>query len=146
MDRAAAEDIVQETFVKIWERRTQFTTWLGLRSYIYTIVRRDSANWLRGDRSTREKNDLLASDPTIQSSKLEDIIRAEVFRHLQDTVQTLPNQCRQVVTLIFMEGKSTKQVAQQLDVSQATVKVQKSRGLKLLRLRLPGKLFSSSVS
>ncbi len=136
-DKAGAQDIVQEAFLKIWEKHHQFSHWMVLKSYLYTTVRHDSSRWFRRKQriGIQEQTVVeIASSPT--SNALQDLIRAEVYRQLQAGVDTLPTQCRQVVTLLFMEGKSTREVADTLQVSQATVKVQKGRGLRLLRHRL----------
>jgi RNA polymerase sigma-70 factor (ECF subfamily) len=136
-DGAAAEDIVQESFIKIWERRAQFFHLAVLKSYLYTTVRNDSLQWLRREnrKQTKERTSQ-QGEPDNERSKLEDLIRAEVIRELSSGVQTLPPQCRQVISL-FYEGKNTREVAETLQISQGNVKVQKGRGLKLLRKRLP---------
>ncbi|WP_431213806.1 RNA polymerase sigma factor [Puia sp. P3] len=136
-DWPAAEDIVQEAFVKIWERRTQFYQFVVLKSYLYTTVRNDSLQWLRRE-NRKQAKDLSSQqeEPDNQRSKLEDLIRAEVIRELSAVVETLPPQCRQVISL-FIEGKNTREVAQTMQISQGNVKVQKGRGLKLLRKQLP---------
>jgi len=136
-DWAAAEDIVQEAFVKIWERRTQFFQMAVLKSYLYTTVRNDSLQWLRRENRKQSKKQafqLIKRDN--ERDKLEDLIRAEVFRELSESVETLPPQCRQIISLIF-DGKNTREVAETLQISQGNVKVQKGRGLQLLRQRLP---------
>jgi len=136
-DWAAAEDIVQEAFVKIWERRTQFFQFAALKSYLYTTVRNDSLQWLRREnRKQAKEHTSQQGEPDNERSQLEYLIRAEVFRELNAGVQTLPPQCRQIITLIF-EGKNTREVAENLQISQSSVKAQKGRGLGLLRKRLP---------
>jgi RNA polymerase sigma-70 factor (ECF subfamily) len=136
-DWAAAEDIVQEAFVKIWERRAQFLQFAVLKSYLYTTVRNDSLQWLRREnrKQTKERTSQQGEQDN-ERSKLEDLIRAEVIRELIAGVEILPPQCRQVISL-FYEGKNTREVAETLQISQGNVKVQKGRGLELLRKRLP---------
>ena len=136
-NEAAAKDIVQEAFVKIWDRRAIFFRFVPLKSYLYTTVRHDSLRWLREEiRKHSTEHTFQLREPYKVRSKLEDLIRAEVFRELKAGVQTLPPQCRQVISLIF-EGKNTREVAEILQTTQGTVKVQKGRGLQLLRKRLP---------
>jgi RNA polymerase sigma-70 factor (family 1) len=134
-DGAAAEDIVQEAFVKIWERRSQFFQFAVLKSYLYTTVRNDSLQSIRRQNRKQQK-ERTAGAPDEERSKLEDLIRAEVFRELNAGVQTLPPQCRKVITL-FLQGKNTREVAETLQISSDNVKAQKGRGLELLRRRLP---------
>lgn len=134
-DWAASEDIVQEAFVKIWERRAQFHQFAVLKSYLYTTVRNDSFQSLRR-KSRQEEKERTASQPDEEQSKLEDMIRAEVYRELDAGVQSLPSQCRRVIDL-FQQGKNTREVAETLQISIGNVKVQKGRGLLLLRQRLP---------
>jgi RNA polymerase sigma-70 factor (ECF subfamily) len=136
-DWAAAEDIVQEAFVKIWERRTLFFKFAVLKSYLYTTVRNDSLQWLRREnRKQMKERTSQQGEPDNERSKLEDLIRAEVFRELNAGVQTLPPQCRQVISLIF-DGKNTREVAEALQISESNVTTQKGRGLQLLRKRFP---------
>jgi RNA polymerase sigma-70 factor (family 1) len=136
-DWASAEDIVQEAFVKIWERRTQFFQFAVLKSYLYTTVRNDSLQWLRREnRKQMKERNSQQEQPDKERSKLEDLIRAEVLRELNAGVRTLPPQCQQIITLI-LEGKNTREVAETLQTTQGNVKVQKGRGLELLRKRLP---------
>ena len=136
-DPAAAKDIAQEAFLKVWERRSIFTRFAGLKAYLYTIVRHDSSKWKTRQRQSEGSQRPGVFDEEGTSNALQDLVRAEVYRELQAGVRTLPTQCRQVMTLLFMEGKTPREVAEALQVTTDTVKVQKGRGLKLLRRRLP---------
>jgi RNA polymerase sigma-70 factor (family 1) len=136
-DQTAAEDIAGESLLKIWERRPTFSNYKVLRSYLYSTVRNASMNWLKAEkRGEVHKNELAVRAEVSESSVLENIVRAEVFNDVYAAFSKLPPKCRQIISMIFFEGKNTRQVAEELNLSIGTVKTQKARGLTLLRNRL----------
>src|ERR1700689_1849067 len=136
-DQAAAEDITEESFLKIWDRRETFSNYKVLRSFLYSTVRNASLNWLKTKkRQAVHKKELAIQTEVFESSVLENIVRAEVFNDVYAAFAKLPPRCRQIISMIFFEGKNAREVAEELNLSIGTVKTQKARGLMLLRNRL----------
>lgn len=136
-DQAAAEDVAEGALLKIWERHTNFYNYQVLRSFLYRVVHNDSVNWIkyRERRGAHEKEMALHAE-FAEASVLENIVRAEVFNDVYAAFAKLPPRCRQIISMIFFEGKKTREVAEELDLSIGTVKTQKARGLMLMRNHL----------
>jgi RNA polymerase sigma-70 factor (family 1) len=138
-NQPAAEDIAEECLLKIWNRRDQFFEFNFLKSFLYKTVRNACIDWLRVENGHQLHHIAIAA-LAVQQEKtaMENIIQAEVFRELHTVLDTLPPQCRKVVTMFYMEGKPVRQIATELQVAIGTVKKHKKRGLILLKKRLPG--------
>jgi len=136
-DPAAAEDIAGESFLKIWNRRQDFQTFVSLKSYLYTIVRNACFDWIRKNKT--EAGMLVGAAALLENAEascLEHLIAAEAYHQLYDAIDTLPVQCRTIIRLSYLEGKSGKEVAAALHIDHTTVRTQKHRGIMLLRKRL----------
>ncbi|HEY4153789.1 MAG TPA: RNA polymerase sigma-70 factor [Puia sp.] len=152
-DQAAAEDIAEESFIRVWEKREIFFQFSVLKSYLYTTVRNAGINWLYENRKYRNlQNELGQNTRLSEGNPLELIIHAELFREMYSALDKLPPKCRQIVTMLFIEGKKVKDVARELQLSTGTIQTQKTRGLMLLRkyplnflLLLGSFLYSSGV-
>jgi RNA polymerase sigma-70 factor (family 1) len=136
-DHAAAEDIVEEAFIVVWDKRESFDHYKVLRSFLYTSVRNACLNLIkRKARHSAHERRIAVSAELTESSILENMVRAEVFRDVYLAFEKLPPKCREIFSLIFFEGKNIRDVAAELKLSVNTVKAQKRRGLLLLRNKL----------
>ena len=136
-DQAVSEDIAEEAFIKVWERRVECRHFLSLKAYLYTTVRNASIDWLRKSRSqARAVKGILPLLEQTEQSRLELLIMTETCRGLHAAINELPVQCQKVVRLSYLEGKTLKQVAAELQIEVGTVQSQKNRGLMLLRKKL----------
>ncbi|HEX4374057.1 MAG TPA: RNA polymerase sigma-70 factor [Puia sp.] len=136
-DQAVAEDIVEEIFIMVWNKREKFNHFKVLRSFLYSSVRNACLNWIK-QKARHAKHEKRIADFTdiSESSHLEKLVRAEVFRDVNTAFEKLPPKCRKIISMIFFEGKKVREVAEELNLSIGTVKTQKARGLMLLRNRL----------
>lgn len=133
----ASEHIAADAFMKLWERRSNFAQVVAIKSFLYTIVRNASIDWVRKTQTDKHSATfLIDSIPQLEKTSLELLITAEIYRQLHSAINTLPTQCRDVITLSFIEGKKLKEVATELNIAVGTVKSQKSRGLTLLKKHL----------
>jgi RNA polymerase sigma-70 factor (ECF subfamily) len=130
---AAAEDLLQETFLQIHRARQTYTPPRPVRPWIYAITRHVALMHLR---SGRRRKEILADyqlpevpvPPEIE--KLAD--RATVHRMLAD----LPRSAQEVLILHHLLGLSFQEVGQTLGLAAGTAKVRAHRALKTLRTRL----------
>lgn len=135
-DRLAAEDVVQDAFLKLWNHTGAFED-MEARSFLYTTVRNACLNLIRHGK-VEQKFAATVSDapPEEQQLGLDLLIRAEVLGQIHQAVEMLPEGCRKVLKLAYFESLKNEEIAQQLGISVNTVKTQKARALQLLRLRL----------
>lgn len=138
-DRAAAEDVVEESFIKIWERHSTFTHPQVIKSWLYTTVRNASLNMLKQEQSqsTHKENIAREQQASYQESPLNDMIIAEVISQVHSTIQVLPTECRKIFQMLYIQGKTVREIAEELGLSISTIKNQKARGLEILRKRFP---------
>ena len=135
-DVQEAEDITEDGFIKLWERRNEFSSMQGCKSFLYTVVRNDCIKIIR-HRKVISANEKGIKDLTISNNNfIDQIISAELAKQLQKALEELPSECRKVFYLAYKEGKTNKEVAETLQLSIHTVKAQKKRGLFLLRKKM----------
>ena len=137
-DRCEAEDIASNAFIKIWRKHSQFNNANSIRSYLYRIVRNDCLNFLQQKkRSSKVKGEIeYLTIVDIQDNCETDIIRAEFYAALYDVVNSLPAACRKIFIMLYIQGKSVKEISKELKLSASTIKTQRARGLIVLRKKI----------
>lgn len=132
-----AEDLVEDAFINVWNKREQLDSECGLKNYLYKTVYHGCLRWLeRRESGARSREVYLSLMETEEADCSEMIIKAETLRRLREAMERLPEQCRQVFLKLYVEGKSVQEVAVELRVTESTVYNQKARGVKLLRGRM----------
>lgn len=151
-DDAQAEDLVQEAFVRLWDRRANMDGDTPLRAWLYRTVRNLALN-SRRDRATRTR---LLDDPVSQNHPVvarpaptpEDLtVDREIHRQLNTLVQELPPRQREALLLSRVEGLSHVEVANTMGCAPRTVNNHLVAALSTLRRRLAelGTLVASLV-
>lgn len=135
-NKEAAKDLVQDVFVKSWDKRNDFNTELSIKNFLYISLRNSSLNYLR--HSVVEKKFIELSDIDARENEkgLSNLIKAEVVMSLRAAVDKLPEGCRMVLKLAYFEGLKNDEIAAELGISVNTVKTQRQRAMKLMRLSL----------
>lgn len=136
-NQAAAEEIAANAFIKIWQRHERFNDLGSARAYLYTIARNDSLKWLRskGREHVMHGNIVYLMHGMTEKEHVKYLVEAELLREIYGAINELPAACRKVFTMLYIEGKSIKQIAAELQLSVSTVKTQKQRGLAFLKKR-----------
>jgi RNA polymerase sigma-70 factor (family 1) len=139
---ALSEDICQEAFISYWNYRHNISdAEEAIRSYLYTVVRNACISKLRHDKVVKrylKSQDMAGSDEIAIDYAM---IRSEVAAEIHSALEKLPQGCRQVVQMAYLEGMKNKEIAAKLGVSVNTVKTQRQRAIHLLRSSLkPGTL------
>jgi RNA polymerase sigma-70 factor (ECF subfamily) len=135
-DTDTAHDIVQETFVRVWDHRASLKPHLPLLAYLFRISRnlvRDLAKHL----AVREKYEAEVPLPG-QVENPEESAHARILEEKLDEVvrRHLPAKCREIFLLSRIEGMSNAEISRLLGISVKTVENQITRGLKILRKHL----------
>jgi RNA polymerase sigma-70 factor (family 1) len=137
-NRCEAEDIASSAFIKIWKRHSQFDDAKNIRSYLYQIVRNDCFSFLQQkNRSAKVQKEIkYLSVVNFEDNYESDIIRAEFFAELYLAINSLPKECKKVFTMLYIHGKTVKEISKELKLSPSTIKAQKARGLIILRKKI----------
>jgi RNA polymerase sigma-70 factor (family 1) len=136
-DRAAAEDIVGESFIKLWNKRGDFESMQNLKAFMYITVRNACLNYLKqAKRDSLNQKQLAYLTGEKEEFILNEMIRAEVLKEIMNEINNLPEQCGKVLKLAYLDGLKNQEVAKVLNISVHTVKNQKARAIQLLKTRL----------
>ena len=134
-DYNEAENIVQESFIKIWEIRERLDPDKKFSSYLFTIVRNKSFDYfhrVKKDNALRQQLwDNLQDFHQISQTPDEN---REV--PLENMIASLPPKRRKIISLIIEHGKSHKEIAEELNISVNTVKNQMVKAKKYLHEKL----------
>ena len=118
--RQDAEDITQETFIALWEKRDSIVIQNSLFNYLYSIARYRTLSYIRASAArpaSVELPDVLLND----DGPSEKVIRS-VESALQEEIDRLPEQMKKVYRLNSESGMDTRQIAALLSISPNTVK------------------------
>lgn len=140
-DDASAEDIVQELFSQLLERRVDFSSIAALEFYLFSSVRNATISHLRHGRVVAEYVHNVSSRPDTVEAMNEEIFGEDIYELLFHAIDELPERVRQVF-LMRIDGKTNRDIARQLKLSTETVKTYVKRGLAALRGKLGDKSFA----
>ena len=136
-DRAAAEDVVHNAFLRLWDRRADWSDAGSIDGYLYLAVRGEAIDRLR--RARREQVlDVIGEQGTPDKSSLvdDDLLREELAGAIQRAMDGLSPRARQVLRMRWLEERPNADVARMLGISVKTVEMHVTRALAALRGRL----------
>lgn len=138
MDEMEAEDIVQETFSIIWERREKLPGQLNIQAYLYAAVRHACLKYFRRlkltDQYQKRQVEALLLSFTYEEDEIHE--EEEVIRAVRSAMDTLTEQQARIVRMHVSEGLTYHEIADQLNLSDNTVRTHLKRGYKILREHL----------
>ena len=134
-DDATIEDVVQDAFLNLWEKRNEFKTESTIKAYLYKIVRSFSVDTIRRRNIANRYAEKIVLEKEDQEFFLENIVESEVFQMIQTVFDELSPSCREVYQL-SLHGKSHEEISQLLDISINTVKKHKNNANHYMRERL----------
>jgi RNA polymerase sigma-70 factor, ECF subfamily len=133
---AAAEEIVQETFLRVWQNRQRLDPGQSLRAYLFRSVLNHSLNEMK-HRQVENRWLQLETTSSLTSSAADDAAQtSELAAAVQQTLAALPERCRLIFTMSRDQGLTYAEIAEALGISIKTVETQMGRALKSLRTSL----------
>lgn len=138
------ENIVQDTLMVLWDKRTTLSDDTNLSAYLYTVARNQCLHKLRDlkylkklfDTSKISELELKTNMDALISLDTSVLTFDEIEKIIKSTLDQLPTQCRRVFSLSRFEGKKYKEIAEELNISQKAVERHISNALKLFRINL----------
>ena len=135
MNAAEAEDVVQETMMKVWARRDQWEQIESIEAFCMTICRNLSLDKMRRMDNQTQSLDA-AYDPKDQhvaSNPEEQAVQRDRIQLVRQLISQLPEKQRSCMQLRDMEGKSYKDIATILDITEEQVKINIFRARQTIR-------------
>lgn len=135
-DLDVAREIVQDFFVRLYEKRQSLSIDTSVKSYLYRSVYNCCINYFN-QRNIQEKHlrsiDLERDD---EENLEREINTVELQQQISKVINSLPSKCQRIFKMNRYEGIKNEEIAQQLNISKRTVETQISKALKILRNRL----------
>ena len=136
-DRAEAEEIVQEFFVRFWQKHQQILFSDSLKNYFFSSVRNSSLNYLKHKKIEasylKEIYDL-SNEHLVYDTNL--YVISELQEKIKSSIDLLPEKCREIFMMSRIRGLKNEEIAIELNLSKRTVETQISNALKVLRVEL----------
>ena len=137
-DEKAAEDITVDTFMKLWERFSSFTSFRSIQSFLHITAKNACLNHLRSrSRRLAHHRDLayiLALEQ--QAGPVEQDITAQIYDYIYKEIERLSPKVREVFQLSYIEGLPNQAIADRLQISNQSVRNHKTNALRCLRMAL----------
>jgi RNA polymerase sigma-70 factor (family 1) len=139
-EQEVAEEIVQDSFVKLWELRDRFASEDHIKHFLYTVTKHACLNHLGAAQTRwRSKTEPL-SESMLEPAEdvLTGMIHAETIALIYQELEQLPEQQSRIFKLVYFEGLTTAEVCAQLGITENAVFLAKSRAIKALKHNLKG--------
>lgn len=131
-----AEEIVQNVFFRIWEKRDQLQIDDSLKAYLYRSVHNESLNHIKHLKVKSSFQEHYSNHAEASNDASATMIASELEIQIQKAINELPQQCRVIFQLSRFEQLKYQQIADQLNISIKTVENQMGKALKVMRLKL----------
>lgn len=134
-DIEESENVIQEVFIKIWNRRSTINPELNFTSYLFTIIKNRVFDHLK----EVKKNAFMKEkfwENVLEYKAVDNEIQEERFAKVKEAVDGLSEKRKEIIKLNYEEGKSYEEIATQLSISKNTVKNQLVKAKQVIRRQL----------
>jgi len=131
-----AEEILQDIFIRLWERRNELELTHSLATYLGVAVKYKVIDYRAKRHHQNAKITFSPIDeqtPAYQLSAEALLLEKELWQSIEQSISKLPEKCRIVFTMSRQEGKTYKQISNELEISEKAVEAHISRALKGIR-------------
>jgi RNA polymerase sigma-70 factor (family 1) len=136
-DSALAEDLVEDSFLKLFEKRNTIQSEDTLKGFLFTTVRNACLDKIKQQKLRSVHNIQYAYlTETIKKTVVEEMIRTETFALILKAIEDLPPATQKVFKLFYLEEKSYDEIAAHLNRADGTIRNQKKQALQMLRKKL----------
>lgn len=135
----AAEEIVSDVFIKLWQIRSRLGEIGNLKVYLFTIAKNFSINYIHQNYKNNSYSiDEMNIEPQVGIGNPEELcISAEAVQRIRQAIRELPPQCRLIFQLVKEDGLRYKEAAAVLDISVLTVRNQLAIAVRKIAAVLP---------
>lgn len=135
--KEVCEDILQEVFINIWNKRGDLKIKTSLKSYLYASVIYGVYGYFRKNSDKMNVELLEGFNTHIQKSNPETkLIQKEIISQINAIIESLPEKCRLVFEMSRNEQLSHKEIAEKLNISTKTIETHITKALKTIRSSL----------
>lgn len=131
-DSVEAEDMVQEVFIKLWNKRDKLSEYRSIEALAMITIKNQCLDKLRGKRYTHENIDGLHHEveEVLQDEKVD---LSDLVGKVQQLIKLLPDQQKMIIQLRDMEGYDFEEIAEIMEMNENAIRVNLSRARKKIR-------------
>jgi len=136
-DKDKAEEIVQDIFYGIWKNREKLDIKVSIKSYLYRAVHNNCLQVIQHLQvEDRYKQHVANSMVEFQIDPIQEMELQEMNQVIEQTLEALPEKCKQIFSMSRFDGLKYKEIAQKLDISTKTVEANMGKALNAFRQNL----------
>lgn len=142
-DKALAEDLLQDTFVKLWEKRKTLKEEESLKAWLYKVAGNLYLNHLRhAGVVMKHREETVFQNISVDKAHPQFLLEEQEFNNLLvRTMGKLPERIKEIFLMSRTEALSNKEIAERLGLSIKTIESHLGKALKILCSTLPKKYF-----
>lgn len=145
-DQAEADDIVSKCFLKLWQKHENFKTPQNIKAFLYISCRNACLDYLASLKvRTVAQEKYITHLETGEDTILYDVIQTEVLDLVNKEIEELPDKMKVIFKMLYIDGKSTSEIAEELGLSIQTVRNQKTKAIAVIKNSLLKKGVSSAL-
>jgi len=133
---SAAEEIVQDFFVKIWEKREHLFIETSLKNYLFRSVKNLCINYIQHNKTKIRHAQHVLSEVENNFSDDYNYPEIDLSVKIEESINSLPEKRKEIFRMSRQEGLKYHEIAQKLNISIKTVETQMSLAIKTLREKL----------
>jgi len=135
-DEATAEEMVQNIFLRLWEKREQITIEQSVQAYLYRAVFNECLNFLKSAKTRKQRTAEMSGISQVHHTSPDNAAIKELQQKIDEAIAGLPEQCRIIFHMSRFEELRYRAIAERLGISEKTVENQVSKALKIMRRKL----------
>lgn len=137
-DDRLAQDVVQDVFTHLWDKRDSISVEDNEKNYLFTAVKNKAIEKLR---KLYSESQLADSIKLMQESPVEEQADKYILReHINNSLRQLPPKCKEIFEMSKLRGLTYTEIADEKDISVKTVENQIGKAYRMLRELLSGKM------
>jgi RNA polymerase sigma-70 factor (ECF subfamily) len=135
-DDDSAEEIVQDLFVKLWEKREQLNIETSIKNYLFRSVKNLCINYIQHNKTKLRYAQKIISEVENNYSDDDNFTEIELSQKIEESINSLPEKRKEIFRLSRQDGFKYHEIATKLNISIKTVETQMSLAIKTLREKL----------
>lgn len=128
-----AEEIVQNVFAELWERRETLPLKTEIKQYLFSVVKNDCYDFVRHQKVEQRYLNYLAKHQEESFEFFDTLVDEDFQKLINEVYNSLPEQCRNIFYMSRLEEMSYKDISEKLGISVKTVENHVGKALKLVR-------------
>jgi RNA polymerase sigma-70 factor (ECF subfamily) len=133
---SAAEEIVQDFFVKFWEKREHISIETSIKNYLFRSIKNHSINYIKHNKTKLRYTQKVISESEDNYSDDNNFPETELIDKIEESISSLPEKRKEIFRLSRQDGLKYHEIAKKLNISIKTVETQMSLAIKTLRDKL----------